>query len=76
MHLLMQVPAESQSGPGRGVALPLEEVVDELVGIWLRAMTPDDGEHHQRQQRGSRSRSKRDDQTDASGAAPAPPGQA
>src|SRR6266545_4219540 len=25
MHLLMQAPAESQSGPGRGVALPLEE---------------------------------------------------
>ncbi len=40
MHLLMQAPAESQSGLGRGVALPLEEVVDELVGSWLRAMTP------------------------------------
>jgi AcrR family transcriptional regulator len=44
-HLLMQVPAESRSGVGRGAALPLEEVVDELVGIWLRAMTPDDGDH-------------------------------
>jgi AcrR family transcriptional regulator len=40
MHLLMQAPAESQSGLGRGVALPLEEVVDELAGSWLRAMTP------------------------------------
>jgi AcrR family transcriptional regulator len=40
MHLLMRARAESQSGSGRGVALPLEEVVDELVGIWLRAMTP------------------------------------
>src|SRR6266498_872155 len=76
MHLLMQAPAESQPGPGRGVALPLEEVVDELVGIWLRAMTPDDGEHHQHQRRASRIRSKHHDQTDAPGAAPAPPGQA
>jgi AcrR family transcriptional regulator len=41
MHLLMQAPAESQSGgPGHGVALPLEEVVDQLAGSWLRAMTP------------------------------------
>src|SRR6266540_889997 len=69
MHLLMQAPAESQSGPGRGVALPLEEVIDELVGIWLRAMTPNDGEHHQRQRRTSRIRSKHHDQTDAPGAA-------
>src|SRR6266540_2589567 len=76
MHLLMQAPAESQPGPGRGVALPLEEVVDELVGIWLRAMTSDDGEHHQHQRRASRIRSKHHDQTDAPGAAPAPPGQA
>ena len=64
MHLLMQAPAESQSGLGRGVALPLEEVVDELAGSWLRAMTPDDGEHHRRQQRGSRVRSKHDGRTD------------
>jgi hypothetical protein len=46
------------------VALPLEEAVDELAGSWLRAMTPDDGEHHQRQQRGSRVRSKHDGRTD------------
>jgi len=64
MHLLMQAPAESQSGLGHGVASPLEEVVDELAGSWLRAMTPDDGEHHQRQQRGSRARSKHDGRTD------------
>jgi AcrR family transcriptional regulator len=64
MHLLMQAPAESQSGLGRGVALPLEEAVDELAGSWLRAMTPDDGEHHRRQQRGSRVRSKHDGRTD------------
>ncbi|HZC99803.1 MAG TPA: helix-turn-helix domain-containing protein [Actinomycetes bacterium] len=76
MHLLMRAPAESRSGPGRGGALPLEEVVDELVGSWLRAMTPDGGEHHQRQRRASRIRSKHDDQTDAPGAAAAPPGQA
>jgi AcrR family transcriptional regulator len=65
MHLLMRAPAESQSGgPGRGVALPLGEVVDQLAGSWLRAMTPDDGERHQRHQRGSRVRSKHDGRTD------------
>jgi AcrR family transcriptional regulator len=64
MHLLMRAPAEAQSGLGRGVAVPLEEAVDELVGIWLRAMTPDDGTHHQRQQRTSRIRSKHDGRTD------------
>jgi AcrR family transcriptional regulator len=48
MHLLMQASAESQSGPGHGVALPpLEVVVDELAGMWLRAMTPGDGDHQQ-----------------------------
>jgi AcrR family transcriptional regulator len=47
MHLLMPASAQSQSGAGRGVALPLEGVVDELVGIWLRAMTPGDGDHQQ-----------------------------
>jgi AcrR family transcriptional regulator len=40
-HLLMQASAESQSGAGRGVALPLEGVVDQLAGIWLRAMATD-----------------------------------
>jgi AcrR family transcriptional regulator len=47
MHLLMQASAQSQSGAGHGVALPLEGVVDELVGGWLRAMTPGDGHHQQ-----------------------------
>jgi hypothetical protein len=47
MHLLMPALAGSQSGAGRGVALPLEGVVDELVGMWLRAMTPGDGDHQQ-----------------------------
>ena len=47
MHLLMPASAQSQSGAGQRVALPLDEVVDELAGIWLRAMTPGDG--HQRQ---------------------------
>jgi len=47
MHLLMQASAQSQSGAGHQVALPLERVVDELVGMWLRAMTPDDGHHQQ-----------------------------
>ena len=41
MHLLVQASAESQSGAGRAMALPLEEVVDQLVAIWLRAMTTD-----------------------------------
>jgi AcrR family transcriptional regulator len=47
MHLLMQASAQSQSRAGHGVALPLEGVIDELVGIWLRAMTPGDGHHQQ-----------------------------
>jgi AcrR family transcriptional regulator len=48
MHLLMQASAQSQSEAGHGVALPpLEVVVDELVGMWLRAMTPGDGDHQQ-----------------------------
>src|SRR5215207_4456133 len=47
MHLLMQAPAASPSGAGRRVALPLEQVVGELVGMWLRAMTPGDSEQHQ-----------------------------
>jgi AcrR family transcriptional regulator len=46
-HLLMRTLTDSQSGAGRGVALPLEGVVDQLVGIWLRAMTPSDGDHQQ-----------------------------
>ena len=45
MHLLARSQAESRPGAGRAAALPLEEVVDELVGIWLRAMTPADGDH-------------------------------
>jgi AcrR family transcriptional regulator len=45
MHLLMQASAASPSGAGHGVALPLEGVVDELVALWLRAMTPGDGHH-------------------------------
>jgi AcrR family transcriptional regulator len=72
MHLLMRTPAESQSGVGRPVAMPLEEVVDELVGIWLRAMTPGDGEHHQRQPRTSRTGRKHDGRTATPRAAPAP----
>jgi AcrR family transcriptional regulator len=47
MHLLMQASAQSRSGAGHGVALPLEEVVDELARLWLRAMTPGDGHHQQ-----------------------------
>jgi len=47
MHLLMHTSAQSQSGAGHGVALPLEGIVEELVGMWLRAMTPGDGHHQQ-----------------------------
>jgi AcrR family transcriptional regulator len=60
MHLLMPASAASRSGAGRGVALPLEGVLDELVGLWLRAMTPGDGHH---QQRPSHPRSKHDGRT-------------
>ena len=42
MHLLMPASAAAQSDAGHGVALPMEGVVDELVGLWLRAMTPSD----------------------------------
>jgi AcrR family transcriptional regulator len=38
MHLLVQTSADSRSGAGRAAAMPLEGVVDELAGIWLRAM--------------------------------------
>jgi AcrR family transcriptional regulator len=47
MHLLMPASVQSRSGAGHGVALPLEEIVDELAGMWLRAMTPGDGDHQQ-----------------------------
>jgi AcrR family transcriptional regulator len=47
MHLLMQASAKSQSGAGHRVALPLEGVVDQLVGMWVRAMTPGEGHHQQ-----------------------------
>jgi AcrR family transcriptional regulator len=47
MHLLMPISAQSQSGAGHRVAVSLEGVVEELVGIWLRAMTPGDGHHQQ-----------------------------
>ena len=47
MHLLARSQAESRPGAGRAAALPLEEAVDQLVGIWLRAMTPGDGHHQQ-----------------------------
>jgi AcrR family transcriptional regulator len=65
MHLLVQASAESQSGAGRGMALPREEVVDQLVAIWLRAMATD--QPAAPQPAGStppRSRRKRDDQPD------------
>jgi AcrR family transcriptional regulator len=63
MHLLMRAPPGSQTDRGRGVNVPLGEAVGELAGSWLRAMT-DVGEHHQRQQRGPRARSKHDGRTD------------
>jgi AcrR family transcriptional regulator len=72
MHLLMPALAGSRSGAGRGVALPLEGVVDELVGMWLRAMTPGDGDH---QQPVSNSRSKNDGRT-ATDPHASPPGRA
>ena len=47
MHLLMQASTQARSGAGHGVAVSLEEVVDELAGMWLRAMTIGDGDHQQ-----------------------------
>jgi AcrR family transcriptional regulator len=75
MHLLSRPPAESRPGTGRAVPGQLEEVVDELASLWLRAMAPDQGEHHPDHRRGSRARRKHDGQPDTdSGADPAPPG--
>ncbi len=74
MHLLMQAPPGSQPSVGRGAGMPLEQVVDELVGIWLRAMTTGDGEQHQRQQGIPRRGSEHDGRPDPPGAAP--PGRA
>jgi AcrR family transcriptional regulator len=45
MHVLARSAAGSQPGRDRGVPLALEQAVDELVGMWLRAMTPSDGGH-------------------------------
>src|SRR4029450_64776 len=47
MRMLMPASAQSQPGAGHGVALPLEGVVEELVGLWLRAMAPGDGHRQQ-----------------------------
>ena len=59
MHLLARSQAGSQSGPDRGMPLALEAAIGELVGLWLRAMTPGDG-GHQRQQPRSRPGSNHD----------------
>ena len=65
MHLLMQASAASRSGAGRRVALPLEGVVDELVGMWLRAMATDQPTAPQpAASTPPRPRSKRDDRPD------------
>jgi AcrR family transcriptional regulator len=47
MHLLARSAAESRPGASRAAPPPLEEVVDELANLWLRAMTPGDGDHQQ-----------------------------
>jgi hypothetical protein len=77
MHLLARSQAASRPGAGGALPMPLEEAVDELANLWLRAMTPDHGEHHPGRQHRSRARSNHDGQPDTdSGADPAPPGQA
>jgi hypothetical protein len=40
LHLVWRAPATSR-GDGPVGGAPLEEVLDELVGVWLRAMTTD-----------------------------------
>jgi hypothetical protein len=60
LHPLMQASAESRGdGPPVGGA-PLEEAVDQLVGIWLRAMATD----QPAASTPPRPRSKRDDRSD------------
>ena len=55
MHLLMRAQAGSGAGRGHGAAAPLEEAVEELAGLWLRAMTPAGDEHDRHDQPASRS---------------------
>ena len=77
MHLLARSQAQSRPSAGRAVPMQLEEVVDELANLWLRAMTPDQGKHHPGRQHRSRARSSHDGQPDTdSGADPAPSTQA
>jgi AcrR family transcriptional regulator len=65
MHLLIRTSAASPSGAGRGAAVPLEGVVDQLVGIWLRAMATDQPATPQpAASTPPRPRSKRDDRPD------------
>jgi AcrR family transcriptional regulator len=77
MHLLSRSQAPSRPSADRMAPLQLEEVVDELTNLWLRAMTPDQGKHHPGRQHRSRARSNHDGQPDTdSGADPTPSAQA
>jgi AcrR family transcriptional regulator len=42
MHLLMRTPTASRADESPTRRRPLDEVVDELVGVWLRAMAVDE----------------------------------
>jgi phosphohistidine swiveling domain-containing protein len=67
LHLLMQASAESR-GTDRRWAAPLEEAVDQLVGIWLRAMATDQpaAPSRQRPRRHDQGGSEMTDQTQTS----------
>jgi AcrR family transcriptional regulator len=47
MHLLWRAPAASRVDGPLARAAPLQEVVDELVGVWLRAMATDQQATHE-----------------------------
>ncbi|HEX6673967.1 MAG TPA: helix-turn-helix domain-containing protein [Actinomycetes bacterium] len=65
MHLLWRSPAASRADGPPTRRRPLDEVVDELVGVWLRAMASDERATPQAASTPPPSRRKRDGQRDA-----------
>src|SRR6266545_8004507 len=65
MHLLWRTPPASRVDEPPTLRRPLDEVVDELVGVWLRAMATDEQAAPQAASTPPPSRRKRDGQRDA-----------
>src|SRR5919197_1086123 len=64
MHLLWRAPAASRVDGPLARAGPLQEVVDGLVGVWLRAMATDQQATHETASAPPRPRSERHDRAD------------